>query len=439
MRLCIFGSGYVGLVTGACYAETGNHVICVDTDKQKIDNLKKGIIPIYEPGLENLIKKNEKANRLEYTTEAAEAVKKSDVLFIAVGTPPDEDGSADLKYVLAVAKTIADNINGYKTIVVKSTVPVGTAQKVREVLTNNTSGIEFDVISNPEFLKEGSAISDFMFPDRIVIGHATEKGRQTMTELNRPFIRTNKPILFMDNQSAELTKYAANSFLAVKISFMNELSRLCEKIKANVDDIRLGMGHDHRIGHQFLFPGVGYGGSCFPKDVKALCATARQNDLNLQIISSAEDVNAKQKELIFEKMSKYYSNDLKGKNFAVWGLSFKPKTDDMREAPSITVITKLLEAGANVTAYDPEALKEAKWRLPKEVKYAEDAYDALNQADGLIILTEWNEFRSPDFNLIRELKDQVIFDGRNLFNLIDIERHNINYLSIGRRDVLINK
>jgi UDPglucose 6-dehydrogenase len=439
MKLCIFGSGYVGLVTGTCYAETGNHVICVDTDKEKIDNLNKGILPIYEPGLDTLVAKNVKSKRLSFTTEASNSVKNSEVIFIAVGTPPDQDGSADLQYVLAVAKTIALNLSEYKTIVLKSTVPVGTEKKVRKVITENSKCTDFDVISNPEFLKEGSAINDFMFPDRIVIGHSTEKGKRVMTELNRPYIRTNNPILFMDNPSAELTKYAANSFLAVKISFMNEISRLCEKVGANVDDIRLGMGHDTRIGHQFLFPGVGYGGSCFPKDVKALCSTAAQNNLESRIITAAEEVNASQKELLFDKIKDYYKGDLTGKKIGIWGLSFKPKTDDMREAPSITIIEKLLEAGAKVSAFDPVAQKEAKWRLPKEVEFASNAYDAIKDSDALAIITEWNEFRTPDFNIIKkEVKDRVLFDGRNLFNLEDIKRHNINYISIGRKDVIVD-
>ena len=435
MKLCIFGSGYVGLVTGACFSETGNHVTCVDTDKSKIENLNKEIIPIYEPGLKNLVAKNMKAERLFFTTDASSAVEKAEVIFIAVGTPSDEDGSADLQYVLNVAKTIADNLTGYKTIVLKSTVPVGTAKKVKETIIEHSSCKDFDVISNPEFLKEGSAINDFMFPDRIVIGYSTERGRNIMTELNRPFIRTNKPILFMDNISAELTKYAANAFLAVKVSFMNEVANFCDRVGANVDDIRLGIGHDPRIGHQFLFPGVGYGGSCFPKDVKALMQAANNYDVPARIISAAEEVNVFQKNLLFEKISKHYKGNLAGKVFAIWGLSFKPKTDDMREAPSLTIIKRLLEAGCKVQAYDPEAIGEAKRILKKDVKFFDSAYEAINGANALTILTEWNEFRSPDFKLIEDrLKDRIIFDGRNIFNLRDMRRHKLDYISIGRKD-----
>ena len=438
MKICVFGSGYVGLVTGACFAETGNHVVCVDKNEEKIQGLKKGKIPIFEPGLSNLINENLEAGRLIFDVNPVKAIKEAEVIFIAVGTPSDEDGSADLQHVLAVARTIGEHIKEYKTIVLKSTVPVGTAKKVREIISQYSKITDFDVISNPEFLKEGSAIKDFMFPERIVIGHATVRGKEIMAELYRPYMMTNKPILFMDNASAELTKYAANAFLAVKISFMNEIANFCERIDANVDNVRLGMGHDSRIGHQFLFPGVGYGGSCFPKDVKELCAATKQHDIPGRIIMAAEEINRDQKLLMVKKINKYYGDDLKNKTFAIWGLSFKPKTDDMREAPSLTVINELLNCGARVKAYDPEAMAEAKKHIGNKIEYCKKAYEALLNANALIILTEWNEFRSPDFQRIKEqLKDNVIFDGRNIFHLSDMYRHKINYISIGRSEIRV--
>jgi UDPglucose 6-dehydrogenase len=438
MRVAVFGAGYAGLVTGACLAETGNNVICVDTDAEKVEQLRRGTVPIYEPGLEDIVENNIKAGRLTFDTAPEEAVRISEIIFVAVGTPPSPDGSADLSHVLQVAGTIAKHMADYKVIVMKSTVPVGTSQGIREFLDREAAFKDYDVVSNPEFLKEGSAVADFMFPDRIVIGHSTERGKAIMRELYRPYVRTNKPMLFMDNASAELTKYAANSFLATKVSFMNELSNLCERVGADIDDVRIGIGHDQRIGQQFLFPGVGYGGSCFPKDVKALCATSKKHDVSLKVIAAADEVNNRQKRVMVEKIMKYYSDGVRGKTFAVWGLAFKPKTGDMREAPSITIVEELIRVGVKVQAYDPEAGNEAVRCLPKEVRHCDTANGALSGADALVIITEWNEFRSPDFDLIRkELKDRTVFDGRNLFDLEDIKRHKINYISIGRKEVLV--
>ena len=437
MRIAIFGSGYVGLVTGACLAETGNHVICVDVDADKVGQLKKGVIPIYEPGLTGIVESNMKAERLSFTSAPEEAVRTAKVIFVAVGTPQSADGSADLTHVLQVAGTIAKHMTDYKLIVMKSTVPVGTSQRIRELLDREAAFKEYDVVSNPEFLKEGSAVADFMFPDRIVVGHSTERSRAIMRELYRPYLRTNKSILFMDNASAELTKYAANCFLATKVSFMNELSNLCERVGADIDEVRIGIGHDQRIGQQFLFPGVGYGGSCFPKDVKALCAMSKEHGVPLNIIAAADEVNNRQKKVMVEKIVRHYGGDIRGKTFAVWGLAFKPKTDDMREAPSITIIGELIRLGAGVQAYDPEAGKGARRWLPAVVRHCDTASQALSGADALVIITEWNEFRSPDFDLIgKELKDRTVFDGRNLFDLEDIKRHHCNYISIGRREVL---
>ncbi len=436
MRVAVFGAGYAGLVTGACLAETGNTVVCVDNNADKVGQLRRGIIPIYEPGLRGIVESNLRAQRLSFDDAPEEAIRNSEVIFVAVGTPPSADGSADLSHVLQVARTVAKHMTDYKVIVMKSTVPVGTSKQIREVLDREAAFKDYDVVSNPEFLKEGSAVADFMFPDRIVIGHSTERGKAIMRELYRPYVRTNKPILFMDNASAELTKYAANCFLATKVSFMNELSNLCERVGADIDDVRIGIGHDQRIGQQFLFPGVGYGGSCFPKDVRALCATSREHGVPLNIIAAADEVNDRQKRVMVEKITRHYGGDIQGKTFAVWGLAFKPKTDDMREAPAITIVEELIRLGAGIQAYDPEAMKEAGRRLPATVRYCDTANRALVGADALVIVTEWNEFRSPDFDLIRkELKDKTVFDGRNLFDLEDISRHRVNYISIGRREV----
>jgi len=432
MKLCVIGSGYVGLVDGACFAETGNNVICVDVDEKKIENLNKGIIPIYEPGLEEIIKRNEEKGRLSFSTEIDNAVKESDICFIAVGTPPDEDGSADLQHVLAAAESIGKAMNGYKIIVDKSTVPVGTADKVRAKIASVTKH-EFDVVSNPEFLKEGSAIPDFLKPERIVIGAESEKAFKLMEELYGPYIRTGAPIVKMNTRSAEMTKYAANAILATKISFMNDMANLCELVDADIDMVRKGIGSDSRIGSKFLFPGPGYGGSCFPKDVKAIIKTAKDHKYDLRILQSVEDVNNDQKKVMAEKVLKHFNNDIKGKTFAVWGLAFKAQTDDMREASSIDVVNTLLETGAKVKAHDPEAMDVAKIVFGDKVEFDKDNYAIVKDADGLIIMTEWNDYREPDFEKIKELLNEpVIFDGRNLYNKGKMKELGIIYHSIGR-------
>ena len=436
MRIAVVGTGYVGLVAGTCFADAGNDVICVDNDQNKIEKLNAGQIPIYEPGLEEMVRRNVEQDRLQFTTDIKTAVEKSNIIFIAVGTPPQEDGSADLKHVLAVAKDIGTYMNGFKIIVNKSTVPVGTADRVKEEVKKYTNH-DFAVVSNPEFLKEGAAIEDFMKPDRVVIGTDREDVADTMRNLYLPFVRTGKPIIIMDIRSAELTKYAANSMLATKISFINEIANLCEKVGADVDMVRRGIGADRRIGPYFIFPGTGYGGSCFPKDVKAIIRTAKQYGLDLKILQAVEEVNERQKTIMLEKIKKYYNNDLKGKTFTVWGLAFKPNTDDMREAPAIPLIRGLVKEGANVQAHDPEALKEAEWRfediLNKGVTLFKKRYDALEGSDGLIIMTEWNEFREPDFYLIKEmLHKPVIFDGRNLYDPKRMAKLGIDYFPIGR-------
>jgi UDPglucose 6-dehydrogenase len=432
MRIAVVGTGYVGLVAGTCFAQTGNNVICVDVDESKIEKLKKGEIPIYEPGLEEMVKRNVAEERLSFTTDITEAVKESLIIFIAVGTPPGEDGSADLKYVLEAARSIGKAANGYKVIVDKSTVPVGTARKVAAVLAEESS-YEFDVVSNPEFLKEGAAIDDFMKPDRVVIGTSDPRVAEIMKELYSPFVRTGKPILVMDVASAELTKYAANAMLATRISFMNEIANLCELVGADVNMIREGIGTDSRIGRPFLFSGCGYGGSCFPKDSRAIIETSKEFGYDFKIMTAVEKANANQKEVLFKKISRYYGGDLKGKKFAVWGLSFKPRTDDMREAPSIVLINSLLNAGARVEASDPEAMAEAEHIFGDRITYHKNIYDTLNDADGLILVTEWAAFQNPDFDRIRDqLKEPVIFDGRNIYSIRTMKSHGLKYFPIGR-------
>ncbi len=435
MKIAVVGTGYVGLVTGTCLAEVGIDVVCVDVDKKKIENLKEGILPIYEPGLDKLVHRNFNKGRLKFSTNLAEAIKDADVAFIAVGTPPGEDGSADLQYVLMVAREIGENMNSYGVIVTKSTVPVGTAAKVNAEIQNalNKRGatIEYDVASNPEFLKEGAAVNDFMKPDRIVVGVNSEKAKSTLEKLYRPFTLNGHPVIFMDVPSAEMTKYAANAMLATKISFMNDIANLCEIMGADVNQVRNGIGSDPRIGNKFIYPGIGYGGSCFPKDVKALIRTARENGHEMRILQSVEDVNEDQKSVLFNKVKKRFG-DLKGKHFAMWGLSFKPNTDDMREAPSVVIINQLLDAGATVSAYDPVAMKEAKHMVGDKITYAETEFDALNGADALLIVTEWSEFKVPDFKEMKaKLKNNLIFDGRNIFDKEEMDRLGFEYHCIG--------
>lgn len=432
MNISVIGTGYVGLVAGACLADLGNNVICVDNNEAKINKLKKGVIPIFEPGLEELVRTNANEGRLEFSVDLFSAVQKSEVCFIAVGTPQDKDGSADLRYVLDVAKSIAKAMNGYKVIVDKSTVPVGTAEKVAEIIRQNTD-YEFDVVSNPEFLKQGNAVDDFLYPDRVVIGSNSEKASKIMQDIYSPFLRTANRIIIMDVKSAEMTKYAANSFLATKISFINEIANLCEKVGADAEMVRIGISTDSRIGNKFLFPGLGYGGSCFPKDVKALIKTGEENNCEMSIIKSADNTNQMQKQLFINKITNRFGQDLKGKTFAIWGLSFKPKTDDMREAPAITVINSLLEKGAKINAYDPKATSVAKTIFGDKITYSEKSYYALTDADALIVLTEWNEFRRPDFEKIKAtLKSSVIFDGRNLYNVVRLKEMGIEYYCIGK-------
>jgi UDPglucose 6-dehydrogenase len=435
MKIVIVGTGYVGLVTGTCLAEVGIDVVCVDVDQTKIENLKKGILPIYEPGLEELVERNYKKGRLHFVTNLAQALPDADAAFIAVGTPPGEDGSADLKYVLAVAREIGENMESYGVIITKSTVPVGTAGKVKKALQDALDkrgvDIDFDVASNPEFLKEGAAVDDFMKPDRIVIGVESEKAQNVLSKIYHPFTLNGHPVLFMDIPSAEMTKYAANSMLATKISFMNDVANLCEIMGADVNLVRKGIGSDGRIGHKFIYPGIGYGGSCFPKDVKALVRTARENGYEMRILQAVEDVNEDQKSVLFNKVKKRFG-DLKGKKFAMWGLSFKPNTDDMREAPSIVIAEKLLAEGAHVTAYDPVAMEEAKRDLGDSITYAKDEYEALDGADALLVVTEWSEFRVPDFEEIKKLlKAPVVFDGRNIFEIQRMASLGFEYHCIG--------
>lgn len=436
MKISIAGTGYVGLVTGTCFAEVGIDVVCVDVDKEKVENLKKGIIPIYEPGLEEMVQRNVKKDRLSFTTDLAESLEGADVVFSAVGTPPDEDGSADLKYVIEVARTVGENMKDYVLMVTKSTVPVGTAEKVRkaikEELDKRGEDIPFDVASNPEFLKEGAAVEDFLKPDRIVVGLDSDRAEDIMKRLYKPFTLNGHPVIFMDIVSAEMTKYAANSMLATKISFMNDIANLCEIVGADVNMVRKGIGTDTRIGHKFIYPGAGYGGSCFPKDVKALIRTADSHGYSLRVLKSVEDVNESQKEVMFKKVTKYFGEDLKGKVFALWGLSFKPRTDDMREAPALVVIDKLLKAGAQVKGYDPAAMEESKRRIGNAIEYAGDQYEALIDADALIIMTEWNEFRYPNFNVMGKLlKKKVVFDGRNIYDVKEMKGKGFDYYCIG--------
>jgi UDPglucose 6-dehydrogenase len=432
MRIAVVGTGYVGLVAGVCFAESGNDVVCVDKDATKVRALSKGKVPIYEPGLEELLRRNRSEGRLTFTTALAKAVRDSAIVFIAVGTPQGEDGSADLQHVLAVAKDVAKAMNGYKVIVNKSTVPVGTAQRVREVIRRETTH-PFSVVSNPEFLKQGAAIDDFMKPDRVVIGAEDDRSKEMMVELYAPFTRTDAPIMVMDCASAELAKYAANAMLATRISFMNEVANVCEAVGADVDSVRRAVGSDRRIGSSFLFPGVGYGGSCFPKDVKAMMRFAEDAEYDFRILKAVEAVNVTQKTRLAAKMKRHFGS-LKGKVVAVWGLAFKPKTDDMREAPAIALIESLLAAGATVQVYDPEAMAVAKKHFGSRVTYADANYAALKGADALAIVTEWNEFRRPDFDRMRSLmKSPVIFDGRNLFVPAQMKQNGFTYYSIGRR------
>lgn len=432
MNITVVGTGYVGLVTGTCFAETGNNVTCVDIDKNKVAKLSSGQITIYEPGLEKIFLRNIKENRLVFTTDLAEAIQEADVIFLALPTPPGADGSADLKYILGVADYLGELLTSYKVIVNKSTVPVGTAEKVRAAIAQNYIG-EFDVVSNPEFLREGVAVDDFMKPDRVVVGTTSERAKLLMTELYAPFVRQGNPVLFMDEPSAELTKYAANSFLATKISFMNEISQLCERLGADVNMVRRGIGSDERIGKRFLFPGIGYGGSCFPKDVQALIKSAQEVDYEFAILEAVEKVNALQKRHLVEKIKAFYGNDLSGKHFALWGLAFKPNTDDIREAPALSIISALKALGASITAYDPEAMTAVRAVLGDSIRYATNQYEALAGADALIIATEWSEFRTPDFNRMEmTLLNKVIFDGRNLFDLPKMQALGYYYESIGR-------
>ncbi len=431
MRVCVIGTGYVGLVVGTCLADMGNDVICVDKDKAKLEKLHQGIIPIYEPGLEDLIKINVAEERLIFTSDITKAVQESEVCYIAVGTPQEEDGSADLQYVYQVAESIGKALNGYKVIVDKSTVPVGTAQKVTEII-KSFSKEEFDVVSNPEFLKQGNAVDDFLMPDRVVIGSDSPRATKIMQELYAPYLRTGNPVVIMDVKSAEMTKYAANSFLALKISYANEIANICEKVGADADMVRIGMCTDKRIGSQFLFPGLGYGGSCFPKDVKALTRTAIENGCDYSLLKAADEVNKKQRKIFIDKILKKFGNDLKGKIFAIWGLAFKPKTNDMREAPSVTVINALLERGAKIQAYDPKAFDCAKFYFGDKITYSKSAYSALENADAMLLLTEWNEFRRPNFEKIKSLMSKpIIFDGRNLYDRESMSRKDFEYERIG--------
>ncbi len=432
MKISVIGTGYVGLVVGTCFAETGNDVICVDIDEKKVRMLRKAKSPIYEPGLEELIKKNIHEKRLSFTTDIQQAIKKTEVIFLALPTPPLEDGSADLQHVLAVAKQIGQSMNGYKVVVNKSTVPVGTVDKVHEAILKYTKH-EFDVVSNPEFLKEGAAVMDFLKPDRIVIGTRSRRAIKIMEDLYSPFIRTGNPFIVMDERSSELTKYAANSMLATKISFMNEVANLCERVGADVEMVRKGVGSDPRVGPQFLFAGVGYGGSCFPKDVSALVKTSEQYKYDFSILNAVMYVNKNQRMLFTKKILSYFKNDIKKKHIAIWGLSFKPNTDDMREAPSVTIIKELLKHGASVSVYDPVAMKEAKRYLGNSVRYCKNDYDALRGAEALVVVTEWHEFRRPDFDKMKKLmSNYVVFDGRNLYDAAVMREKGFEYFSIGR-------
>lgn len=437
MKISIVGTGYVGLVTGTCFADTGVNVTCVDIDEKKITNLKKGIVPIYEPGLETMIKTNVEKGRLHFTTSLKESIDQAEVIFIAVGTPPGEDGSADLSHVLAVATDIGKHLDHTIVVVTKSTVPIGTAEKVRAAvqseLKQRGEEIPFFVASNPEFLKEGNAIDDFLKPDRIVVGTDSEEAEKVIRRLYKPFLLNNHPILFMDIPSAELTKYAANAMLATKISFMNDIANLCELVGADVNMVRKGIGSDSRIGNKFIYPGIGYGGSCFPKDVKAIIRTANAFNYPLRLLQAVENINEDQKRIIAAKVKNYFNNDVKGKTFAIWGLSFKPHTDDMREAPSKVIIKELLEAGAHIKAYDPVAMNEAKKEFGNTIQYGQDPYDVLIEADGLLLLTEWPEFRIPNYKVMAKLMNHnVVFDGRNIYDMAEMAENGFDYFGIGR-------
>ena len=439
MNITVVGTGYVGLVTGTCFAETGNNVICVDIDEQKVARMKNGEVPIFEPGLELLFERNTKQGRLNFTTNLAEGIKDAEVIFLALPTPPGEDGSADLSYILGVARDLSFIIKDYKVIVDKSTVPVGTSERVHAELAKNLDTQLFDVVSNPEFLREGVAVNDFLKPDRVVIGTSSEKAKKTMNQLYKPFVRQGNPIYFMDERSAEMTKYAANSYLATRISFMNEIANLCERVGANVDNVRIGMGSDNRIGKRFLFPGIGYGGSCFPKDVQALAKTAKQHDYDFKILNSVMEVNQIQKTVMVQKIKNYFGDDLTGKTIALWGLAFKPNTDDIREAPALYIIEELLEAGAKVQTFDPEAMDNVKEIFGDRICFCENQYEALENADTLVIATEWSVFRTPNFDkLLSMLKSKVIFDGRNLYDMEKMKELGVYYESIGRMPIKVN-
>ena len=435
MNIAVVGTGYVGLVTGTCFAETGNHVICVDIDKEKVQKMKDGKVPIYEPHLDVLFERNIRQGRLLFTTDLKSAIDKAQIIFLALPTPPGEDGSADLKYVLGVAHELGKIMTDYKVIVDKSTVPVGTAEKVHAAVAKHAK-VEFDIVSNPEFLREGFAVDDFLKPDRVVVGTSSARAQKVMEDLYKPFVRQGNPIIFMDERSAELTKYAANAFLATKITFMNEIANFCEAVGADVDKVRIGMGTDTRIGKRFLFPGIGYGGSCFPKDVQALAKSGSDAGYDFRIINSVMEVNERQKTTLTDKIKKHYGASIKGKHFAMWGLAFKPDTDDIREAPALYMIDALVEAGATVTAFDPEAMPNVEKVKGDMMKFAKDEYAALEGADALIIATEWALFRTPDFERVAKLlKEKVVFDGRNLYDLEEMEKVGFKYVSVGRTTV----
>jgi len=435
MNIAVVGTGYVGLVTGTCFAETGNKVICVDIDEKKVDMMKNGKVPIYEPHLDVLFERNIQQGRLTFTTNLKEAIDQCQIVFLALPTPPGEDGSADLSYVLAVAEELGQIMTEYKVLIDKSTVPVGTADKVHEAVAKSAQ-VDFDVVSNPEFLREGFAVDDFMKPDRVVIGTSSAKARTILEKLYKPFVRQGNPIFFMDEKSAELTKYAANAFLATKITFMNEIANFCELVGADVDAVRKGVGSDSRIGNRFLFPGIGYGGSCFPKDVQALAKSGKDSGYNFSIIDAVMDVNHRQKFTLVQKIKNYYGDDLSGKSFALWGLAFKPDTDDIREAPALYMIDALVEAGASIKAFDPEAMENVKALVGDKIEFCANGYDALEGCDALLVATEWQVFRTPDFDRVKEgLKENVIFDGRNLYDLTNMRDHGFYYESIGRATV----
>jgi UDPglucose 6-dehydrogenase len=434
-KIAVVGTGYVGLVTGTCFAETGNQVICIDIDEAKVERMRHGKVPIYEPNLDVLFERNLSAERLVFTTSLEEGIKDAEIIFLALPTPPGEDGSADLRYILGVADQLGHLLSDYAVIVDKSTVPVGTADKVREAISKNAR-CQFDVVSNPEFLREGFAVSDFMKPDRVVIGASSERARKVMEQLYKPFVRQGNPIIFMDERSAELTKYAANSFLATKITFMNEVANFCELVNADVDKVRIGIGSDERIGKRFLFPGIGYGGSCFPKDVQALVKSGKEKEFDFRILQAVIEVNEDQKKVLLPKVKNYFRGNLSGKKIAIWGLAFKPDTDDIREAPALEIIEDLLKQGAEISSFDPEAMPNVKQRFGDKIAFSDSEYDALHNADALIICTEWGIFRNPDFvRMAKIMKDTVIFDGRNLFDVDEMTDKGFYYSSIGRRTI----